>query len=173
MLIGKFALVDVGVLQVVCKIDRSVLINTFPSSNDCVFDLIRSESSSVLYDTDFDFWHAAVGHQIKANVNRKLCEAGYLIPECPSKFTCNPCTLSKSQQIVSQLVKSKAKEVFELRHTDIYGHFPNELYVGSKYCLTVFHDFSSFFSVFFLKQKLDTLSLFVHFLTILKENLVN
>jgi hypothetical protein len=95
--IGKFALIDDGGLQIIRKIDRSVVINTFQSGNDFVLDLVPSESASLAEDTDYDFWHAALGHPFKANMNRKLYEDGYLIPDCPSNFTCNPCALSKSK----------------------------------------------------------------------------
>jgi hypothetical protein len=131
--IGKFALIDDGVLQVVRKLDRSVVINTFQSGNDFVLDLVPSESASLADDTDYDFWHAALGHPFKANVNRKLYEDGYLIPDCPSNFTCNPCALSKSKHKVPKPVESKSTEVFELIHTDVCGPFPNESYGGSKY----------------------------------------
>jgi hypothetical protein len=70
--IGKFALIDDGVLQVVRKLDRSVVINTFQSGNEFVLDHVPSETSSLADDTDYVFWHAALGHPFKANVNRKL-----------------------------------------------------------------------------------------------------
>jgi hypothetical protein len=149
--IEKFALIDDGVLQVVRKLDRSVVINTFQSGNDFVLDLVPSESASLANDTDYDFWHAALGHPFKANVNRKLYEDGYLIPDCPSNFTCNPCALSKSKHKVPKPVDSKSTELFELIHTDVCGPFPNESYGGSKYFLTVIDDFSRFSWVFFLK----------------------
>jgi hypothetical protein len=75
--IGKFALIDDGVLQVFRKLDRSVVINTFQSGNDFGLDLAPSESGSLADDTNYDFWSAALGHRIKANMNRKLYEVGY------------------------------------------------------------------------------------------------
>jgi hypothetical protein len=53
--IGKFALIDDGVLQVVRKLDRSVAINAFQSGNDFVLDLEPNESASLADDTDNDF----------------------------------------------------------------------------------------------------------------------
>jgi hypothetical protein len=87
--IEKFALIDDGVLKVVRKLDRSVVRNTFQSGNDLFLDLVPSESASLADDTDYDFWHAALGHPFKANVNRKLYEDEYLIPDCPSNLTYN------------------------------------------------------------------------------------
>jgi transposase InsO family protein len=156
MSIGKFALIEDGVLQVVRKLDRSVVINTFQSGNNFVVDLVASKSASLANDTDYDFWQAALGHPFKANVNRKLYEDGYLIRDCPSNFNCNPCALSKSNHKVPKPVESKSTEVFELIHTDVCGPFPNESYGGSKYFVTVIDDFSHFSPVFFLKQKSDT-----------------
>jgi hypothetical protein len=74
--IGKFALIDDGVLKVVRKLHRSVVINTFQFGNNFVLDLVASESASRAEDTDYDFWHPALGHPFKANVNRKLSEHG-------------------------------------------------------------------------------------------------
>jgi hypothetical protein len=69
--IGIFALIDDGVLQVVRKLDRSVVINTFQSGNDFVLDLVSSESASLADNTDYDFWHPALGHLFKPNVNQE------------------------------------------------------------------------------------------------------
>jgi hypothetical protein len=79
--IGKFTLIHDGVLQIVRKLDRSVVINTVQSGNDFVLDLVPSESVSLADNTDYDFWHAALGPPFKANVNRKLYEDGYIIPD--------------------------------------------------------------------------------------------
>jgi hypothetical protein len=149
--IEKFALSNDGVLQVVRKLDRSVIINTFQSGNDVVLDLVPSESASLADDMDYDFWYAALGYPFKADVNRKLYEDGYLIPDCPSTFTYNPCALSKSKHKVLKPVESESTEVFELIYTDICGPFPNDSYGGSKYFLTVIDDFSRFSWVFYLK----------------------
>jgi hypothetical protein len=129
--IGKLALIDDGVLQVVRKLDRSVVINTFQSGNDFVLDPVPSESASLADDTDYDFWHAALGHPFKANVNRKVYEDGYLIPDCPSNCICNPCALSKSRHKVPTPVESKSIEGFELIHIDDCRPFPNKSYGGS------------------------------------------
>jgi hypothetical protein len=60
--IGTFALIDDGVFQIIRKLDRSVVINTFQSGNDFVLDLVPSESASLADDTDYEFWHATLGH---------------------------------------------------------------------------------------------------------------
>jgi hypothetical protein len=75
-LIGKFALINDRVLQVVHKSDRSVGINTFQSGNDVVVDLISSESASRADNTDDEFWHSALRHLFKASSNRDLYEDG-------------------------------------------------------------------------------------------------
>jgi hypothetical protein len=58
------------------KLDRSVVIKTFQSGNDFVLDLVPSKFASLVDDPDYDFYHAAVGHPFKGNVNRKLDEDG-------------------------------------------------------------------------------------------------
>jgi hypothetical protein len=75
--IKKLALIDDGDLQVNRKIDRSVVINNFQSSNDFGLGLLLSESSSLTDDTDFEFWHAALGYEFTAQVNQKLYEDKY------------------------------------------------------------------------------------------------
>jgi hypothetical protein len=52
--IRKFALNDDGVLQVVPKLDRSVVINTFQSGHDFVHDYVLSESASLADDMDYE-----------------------------------------------------------------------------------------------------------------------
>jgi hypothetical protein len=121
-----------------------------------VLDLVPSESASLVDDTVYDFWHATLGHPFKANVNQKLYDDGYLIPDDLFNLTCNPCDLSKSTHSAPKPVESKSTEVFNLIHTDVCGPFPNESYGGSKYFLTVIDDFSHFSWVFFLKQTADT-----------------
>jgi hypothetical protein len=117
-------------LQVIRKIDRSLVINTFQYANDFVLDLMPSESVSLADDTDYDFWHAALGHPFKPNVNRKLYEDAYLITDYPSNFTYNPCALSKSKHKVTKPVESKSTEVLEYIHTDVCRPLPNESYGG-------------------------------------------
>jgi hypothetical protein len=62
---------------------------------------------------DYNFWHTALGHALKAAVIRKLYEEGYLIPNYPSNFTFNLCALSKSKNQVQNLVVFKSTEVLE------------------------------------------------------------
>jgi hypothetical protein len=68
-LLGKFALIDDSFFQVVHKVDRSVIINIFRTSNDFVLNLVCNESVSLADDTDYHFWHTTLGHLFKVNVN--------------------------------------------------------------------------------------------------------
>jgi hypothetical protein len=143
-------------LKIVHKIDRLLVINTFQSGKDFVLDLRQSESASLADDTDYNFWHAAMGPIFKANVNRKLYEDGYLIPDCPSIFTSNKCALSKSEYTAPNPVEFKSIDGFQLIDNDVCGPFSNEWYSSSKYLLAVNDDFSRCSWVFFRKQKSDT-----------------
>jgi hypothetical protein len=69
-MIGKFGLINDGVLQVGYKLHRSIVINTFKSGNTCILDLVLCESESVGNDTDYNIWHLALGHPFIANVNQ-------------------------------------------------------------------------------------------------------
>jgi hypothetical protein len=51
--IGNFALIDEHILQVVRKLDRSVVINTLQSGHDFILDLVPIESASLDDDTDY------------------------------------------------------------------------------------------------------------------------
>jgi hypothetical protein len=79
-------LINDGLLKVVRKFDRSVVINTYQSSNDFVLNLIRSESALLAEDTDYELWNLALGHPFKAIMNRILYEDEYLIPDCSLTF---------------------------------------------------------------------------------------
>jgi hypothetical protein len=97
---------DDGVLQVVHNEDRSVEIYTVYSGNDFVLDRVPSDSASLADDMDYDFWHAALGHPFKANLNRKLYEYGYVMLDYPSPISCNLYTLSKSMDNIPNPVES-------------------------------------------------------------------
>jgi hypothetical protein len=153
--IGNFTLINDSVLQIIRKLVRSLVINTFQSGNDFVLDLVSSECPSLANDMGYEFWHPALDQPIKANLNRKLYEDGYLIRDCLSNFTCIPSTLSTSKHNVPMPVEAKSTEVFVLIHT-ICRPFPNESYGRSKYFLTIIDDLFHFSSVFFLKRKSAT-----------------
>jgi hypothetical protein len=72
-----FALIDVRGLEVVYKLDRSVVIDTIQSGNDCVLDLVPTESASLADDTNNEFRHPAFGQPEIANVNQKFYEGIY------------------------------------------------------------------------------------------------
>jgi hypothetical protein len=149
--IVKFPMINDGVLQVVHPIDRSVVINPFQLSKDFGIYLVPSESALLADGMDYDFWHMALGHPFKGNMNRKLSKYGYSIHDGPFNFTYNPCGLSKSKHKVPKLVEWNSTEVFELIQNDDYGPFPNESDGGSKYLVTVIDDFSCFPWVFIVK----------------------
>jgi hypothetical protein len=169
---GKFALIEDGILQIDQKLDRSVVLNTFQSTNHFVLDCLPSESGSLGDDMDYDFWYAALGHLFKTNVNQKLYEDGDLLPDCPSTFTCDPCALSKFKHPVPTLVVFKSKAVFELIYTDICKSFPDESFGGSKYLLRslMFSPVSRGYS--FLNKNRIPPSLFTQFLTMMNDNSV-
>jgi hypothetical protein len=123
-----------------------------------VLDLLSSESDSLADDTDYEFWHAAMGYPFNANVNRKHYENEYLILDCLYNLTFNLSTLSKSKNKDPNPVESKSTDAFELIHTDVCRPFPNESHGGSKYLLTVIDKFSPFSWVSIGKRKLDTSS---------------
>jgi hypothetical protein len=66
--IGKFAPIDDGVLQIIYKIDRYVVINTFQLCNAFVLDLVKSKSTSIANNTDYDIWYPVLGLPFKAKV---------------------------------------------------------------------------------------------------------
>jgi hypothetical protein len=53
--IGMFAMTNNGGLEIVGKIDRSVVGDIFPFGNDFVLGLVLIESASLADDTDYDF----------------------------------------------------------------------------------------------------------------------
>jgi hypothetical protein len=108
-IIVKVVMIDVGVLQVVHNLDRSVVINTFQSGNDFVLDLVLSKSASLADNTAYDFWHAALAYPFKANVNRKPYKDGYLIPDCRTTLPLT-CVLFQNISIKSRSQVSPNQE---------------------------------------------------------------
>jgi ubiquitin C-terminal hydrolase len=49
-------MVDNSILQIVRMVDRSVVINTFQSSNNFILDCIPSEYTSFTNDMDYNFF---------------------------------------------------------------------------------------------------------------------
>jgi hypothetical protein len=88
MLIGKFAMINNGVLLGVFKFDRSVLINTFQAGNNLDFDLVTCRSESLTDDIDYECWPGGLGHLFKVNVNRKLSKDKWLIPDYLTTYSC-------------------------------------------------------------------------------------
>jgi hypothetical protein len=72
--IGKFAIINHPISQVVPKLDSSAVSNPFQSKNNFVLDLVPSKSASLANDTNYDFWHTFLIHLFNANVNRKTLQ---------------------------------------------------------------------------------------------------
>jgi hypothetical protein len=68
--IGKCALINDSVIQVVRRLDTSVRIKSFKSGNDFVLDLVPSEYASLADDMHYDFWNTVLGHQFKTEMNQ-------------------------------------------------------------------------------------------------------
>jgi hypothetical protein len=95
---------------------------------------------------DYDFWDTALCHPFKANVNRKLNNDGYFIPECLTSFTYNPRAGSTSKNKVLKQVEFKSIEMFELMDTDVYHAVLNKSYSGYKYFFNLqLLDFGGYF----------------------------
>jgi hypothetical protein len=70
--IKKFPLIDDSLLQVIPKLDRSMVINTFQSGNIFILDHILSKSISLDDDTDY-VWILLVGF-LKSNSRSLRCD---------------------------------------------------------------------------------------------------
>jgi hypothetical protein len=80
-------------------LDKSVVINIFSSDNHFVPDLVMYGSASFGEDTDSQYWHATKYHPFHRNMNRKLYQDRYLIPDCTLIFIYNFYALSKSNRM--------------------------------------------------------------------------
>jgi hypothetical protein len=149
--IEKFPLIIHGGLQVILKLNRSVVINTFQSANDFDLDIVQSEFASFADDTDYEFWYAAFGHIFKIHVHRNLDKDRSLIPDYPSNFNYNPSALSKFNHQVPKPREFNSIEEFQLIFHNRCEPFPNESNSVLKYFSTIIDKFPQLSWVFFLK----------------------
>ena len=102
-------------------------------------------------------WHKTMGHCNIQDVLKleKVVDGMKIVGE--NKFVCETCIQGKMPQYRNRIPDEKAKEVFELVHTDLAGPIEPISKEGHKYALMFVDDFSSIHLIYFLKRKSDTL----------------
>jgi hypothetical protein len=104
-------------------------------------------------------WHQRLAHPSK-NVLTKL------MPSLDARnITCDTCHLSKSTRLPFSPSMSRANEMFELVHSDVWG--PTiESFNGYKYFVTFVDDFSRVTWIYLLKFKSEVVDVFKDFHTL-------
>jgi len=73
------------------------------------------------------------------------------------------CQYGKAHQLPYKESKFKAKEPLELVHFHVFGPVKQASISGRKYLVTFIDDFSRYVSIYFMKEKSETLSKFKEF----------
>jgi hypothetical protein len=109
--------------------------------------------------TTFTFWHKALGHH-SHDVMRYLdvFSDGNQVPSKPSDFDCASCLRSKSVHHVPKLVLDKAKNTFDVIHSDGHGPLAVQSLIGKKNFVTFIDQNSRYTWIYFLRHKLDVKS---------------
>jgi len=124
---------------------------------DLVIQLTNSEHLARIATTDKDTpysqWHQALGDTSK--IEAKLYTDGHLLPPPPPDFHCTACHLSKSVKNVPPTTETRAKQHFELIHSDLSGKFSVPSLGKSLYYMTFIDDKLRFAWIYLPKKKSD------------------
>ncbi|KAL1582041.1 hypothetical protein WHR41_09299 [Cladosporium halotolerans] len=112
-------------------------------------------AATALRPTSLEVWHKRLGHLGYDSVKRlaALSEGLELTDTRVQTSSCEACSLSKSQKTYVSSTGCKAKEVFELIHSDIVGPITPMGYDGSRYYVSFVDDHTRLSRVYVLKEK--------------------
>jgi transposase InsO family protein len=142
-------LIDNGTLELRMKSDDSTFLQTRDVDQNFIVNTCDNSANLATYQ----YWHGALGHPSVTSLRPNLYQDGNLIPTVPKDFECHTCRISKSKHRVPRPIGFRAKERFDLVHSDICGPFPHPDLDGNRYFLTVIDDQTRFSKVYFLKEK--------------------
>jgi hypothetical protein len=83
---------------------------------------------------------------------------GNQVPSKPSDFDCDSCLRSKSVYHVPKPVLDKAKNTFDVIHSDVHGPLALQSLGGKKYFVTFIDENSRYTWIYFLRYKSDVKS---------------
>ena len=84
---------------------------------------------------------------------------------------CEHCLHGKQNRVSFQYTGTRATEVLELIHSDVFGPTPTPSIGGSRYYVSLINDFSRYSWIYFIKSKLDVFEKFREFKVLVKNQL--
>uniref|UniRef100_A0A1Y1LCN3 Endonuclease n=1 Tax=Photinus pyralis TaxID=7054 RepID=A0A1Y1LCN3_PHOPY len=109
-------------------------------------------------------WHERLAHQNIPLVKQILNKHGvqYTTENCNK--ICEACVKGKQHKMPFSRSETKTTEVCELVHMDLCGPMENSSIGGAKYFLLIKDDYSHYRTVYYLKNKYETIEKLEHFL---------
>ena len=144
-----------GTKFVIEKHGRLYYLNTYDNITD---------SDSVNCVRSMNEWHQILGHCDNDDIEKlervvdsmKFSDKSAKSSSKPND--CNVCILAKLAQYRNRMPDASATAPLELVHTDLAGPVDPASKEGFKYCLAFTDDFSGAVSVYFLRNKSDTVA---------------
>ncbi|RWS00242.1 Retrovirus-related Pol polyprotein from transposon TNT 1-94-like protein, partial [Dinothrombium tinctorium] len=131
-----------------------------------LFIRVREEAAYVASPADLQTWHERFGHintkRLK-QMQKENCVVGFDV-KSNEEFFCEGCALGKQQrQSFTEAVKRECKPGENI-HSDLCGPMSVNSIGGSRYFLLFKDEFSSYRTVYFIKEKTEVLAKFEEFL---------
>jgi len=104
---------------------------------------------------DLNSWHRILGHCNIIDITHLESLADGIKIVDKDNFHCETCIIAKQPLLKSTKPRDKAKNIFDLVHTDLAGPIAQEAREGFKYAITFTDDCSGAIFVYFLKNKSD------------------
>jgi len=159
-----------NIFSVLAATEKGATVNFTPTSaelvapNGTTFDIRKSGKlyylNSVVNNNgdshSIKEWHEILGHcNVKDVIKLENVVEGMRISD-KSDFSCDVCTMGKMTQSFNRHSDVRATKPLELVHCDLCGPIQPVAKDGFKYAISFVDDFSSATTVYFLRQKSDT-----------------
>ena len=117
----------------------------------------------------FEVWHSCLGHA-NFDVITSLQKLGYLVVNAllPKPGLCSPCQLAKTQRLPFVINKTRALNLLDLVHCDLWGPSPIASNDNYRYYVIFVDDHSRFSWLYPLKAKSDFSRVLVGFLNMVQ-----
>lgn len=123
---------------------------------------VRSFSPKA-FSASISLWHNRLGHA-NVKVVKNVLRANKIAFDSNSSFDyCHSCSVSKSHKLPFSNSNHNVTKPLELICSDVWGPSPVVSVDGFRYYVLFFDHFSKYCWVYFMKQKSDVFSIFVHF----------
>ena len=126
------------------------------------------------HNSSKDIWHQRFGHLNKRDVDKLLKSSMVVGMKATGEFTgntevCEGCVLGKMTKTpFPKKSQSRGSAPLELVHTDLCGPMQEESHGGSRYVLTFTDDFSRYTTVYFLRNKSETMTKFKDYVSLME-----